>query len=147
MQSKPVKGLLMVAACNASYLSNLRYLAQLLYSQKAEKMFTGSESDVVTLLTQELVEGAQETFKIRNAHGLHARPGAMLVSVAKKFSASILVSNLSGKGNQVNAKSLMKVIGLGVKHGHELQFTAQGDDADQALNAIGQAIAEGLGEA
>ncbi|GAL07106.1 fructose-specific phosphocarrier protein HPr /PTS system fructose-specific IIA component [Photobacterium aphoticum] len=38
------------------------------------------------------------------------------------------------------------MIALGVKKGHELQFTAQGDDADAALEAIGQAIADGLGE-
>ena len=40
----------------------------------------------------------------------------------------------------------MKVIGLGVKCGNELQFTAHGSDADAALTAIGQAIADGLGE-
>ncbi len=46
----------------------------------------------------------------------------------------------------MNAKSLMKVIALGVKHGHELQFTADGSDAKEALAGIGAAIASGLGE-
>ncbi|MEF1230446.1 HPr family phosphocarrier protein, partial [Vibrio fortis] len=88
----------------------------------------------------------QAIFKIKNAHGLHARPGAMLVAEAKKFDAAIRVSNLDGDGKEVNAKSLMKVIALGVKHGHQLQFTAEGDDAAQAIESIGKAIASGLGE-
>ncbi|MGQ7186058.1 HPr family phosphocarrier protein, partial [Escherichia sp. HC-CC] len=45
-----------------------------------------------------------------------------------------------------NGRSLMKVVALGVKKGHRLRFTAQGADAEQALKAIGDAIAAGLGE-
>jgi phosphocarrier protein FPr len=145
-QGKPVHGLLMVAACNGSHQNNLNYVSQLLYKQQAEKLFSADPEKVVSLLTQELVEGNSDVFKIRNPHGLHARPGAMLVSVAKKFKSNILVSNLNGDGRAVNAKSLMKVIGLGVKQSHELEFTAQGDDAELALAAIGEAIADGLGE-
>lgn len=40
----------------------------------------------------------------------------------------------------------MKVVALGVKKGHRLRFTAQGDDAQAALDAIGEAINAGLGE-
>ncbi len=70
----------------------------------------------------------------------------MLVAEAKKFESTIRVSNLDGDGKEVNAKSLMKVIALGVKHGHQLQFVAEGEDATQALESIGKAIASGLGE-
>lgn len=145
-EGQPVNGLLFVAACNGAHVTNLTYLAQLLYKQQADKLFTSAADKIVALLTEEVIEGNSQTFKIRNPHGLHARPGAMLVSVAKKFDANILVANLNGDGKAVNAKSLMKVIALGVKQGHELAFTAQGDDADEALAAIGQAIADGLGE-
>ncbi|UTV28939.1 fused PTS fructose transporter subunit IIA/HPr protein [Photobacterium atrarenae] len=143
---QPVRGLLMVAACNGAHLPHLNVLAQLLYKQQADKLFSADEEKVVLLLSEEQLEGNSQVFKIRNAHGLHARPGAMLVSVAKKFSANVLVKNLHGDGKVVNAKSLMKVIALGVKQGHELEFTVQGNDGDQALAAIGQAIADGLGE-
>ena len=40
----------------------------------------------------------------------------------------------------------MKIIALGVKHGHELHFSAQGSDAKEALKSIGEVIANGLGE-
>lgn len=70
----------------------------------------------------------------------------MLVAEAKKYKADIKVKNNMGDGKTVNAKSLMKVIGLGVKQGHELEFSAQGEDANDALAAIGVAIESGLGE-
>ncbi|OAN17743.1 bifunctional PTS fructose transporter subunit IIA/HPr protein [Photobacterium jeanii] len=145
-QAQPVKGVLLVAACNSAHTANLGFLSQLLYSQQADKLFTADAAKVVSLLSEETLDGAEAVFQIKNPHGLHARPGAMLVSKAKSFSANILVANLDGDGKAVNAKSLMKVIALGVKCGHKLQFTAQGDDAEQALAAIGEAIAAGLGE-
>ncbi len=90
--------------------------------------------------------GLSETFTIINPHGLHARPGAMLVKVAKEYESDIRVANLDGSGEAVSAKSLMKVIGLGVKCGHRLAFRAEGADAEAALKGIGAAIAAGLGE-
>jgi len=83
---------------------------------------------------------------VRNEHGLHARPGTMLVNTIKQFNSEITVTNLDGTGKPANGRSLMKVVALGVKKGHHLRFTAQGDDAEQALKAIGDAIAAGLGE-
>ena len=91
-------------------------------------------------------DGHRATFTIVNPHGLHARPGAMLVKVAKEYEAEIRVANLDGSGEEVNAKSLMKVIGLGVKCGHRLAFRAEGTDAGAALEGLGEAIAAGLGE-
>lgn len=85
-------------------------------------------------------------FSIRNEHGLHARPGTMLVNVIKQFSSDITVTNLDGTGKPANGRSLMKVVALGVKKGHKLRFTASGSDAEQALAAIGEAITSGLGE-
>lgn len=85
-------------------------------------------------------------FQIKNPHGLHARPGALLVAEAKKFESKINVKNLDGGELVVSAKSLMKVMTLGVKSGHKLEFTAEGDDAVEALEAIGAVIDSGLGE-
>ncbi len=79
--------------------------------------------------------GLSETFTIINPHGLHARPGAMLVKVAKEYESDIRVANLDGSGEAVSAKSLMKVIGLGVKCGHRLAFRVEGPDAEAALKA------------
>lgn len=86
------------------------------------------------------------TFTIRNEHGLHARPSAILVNEVKKFTSKITVENLTRGGASVNAKSLMKIVALGVTQGHRLRFVAEGDDAQAAMEAIGNVIAAGLGE-
>ena len=86
------------------------------------------------------------TFTIRNEHGLHARPSAILVNEVKKFTSKITVENLTRGGASVNAKSLMKIVALGVTQGHRLRFVAEGDDAQAAMEAIGKVIAAGLGE-
>ncbi|MGR5239409.1 fused PTS fructose transporter subunit IIA/HPr protein [Photobacterium damselae] len=145
-EGKPVKGLLLVAVCNQAHVASLNLLAHLISKQKIAELLASSEDKVRVLLTEPLIEGESQVFTIHNPHGLHARPSAMLVNVAKQFNSNIHVVNLDGEGKGANAKSLMKVITLGVKCGHRLEFTAQGDDADKALQAIGKAIEDGLGE-
>ena len=83
---------------------------------------------------------------IRNEHGLHARPSAVLVNEVKKFASKITVQNLTRETALVSAKSLMKIVALGVTQGHRLRFVAEGDDAKQAIEALGKIIASGLGE-
>ncbi|MGL1111611.1 fused PTS fructose transporter subunit IIA/HPr protein [Vibrio vulnificus] len=154
-QGTPVKGLLAFSACNNAHQAILANLTQLVYQGKQEALLHANAEQVIAMLSGENVANVSlepatsdntAVFKIKNAHGLHARPGAMLVAEAKKFESTIKVANLDGDRSVVNAKSLMKVIALGVKHGHQLQFTAEGPDASQALEAIGAAIASGLGE-
>ncbi|EGR0787992.1 fused PTS fructose transporter subunit IIA/HPr protein [Vibrio vulnificus] len=154
-QGTPVKGLLAFGACNNAHQAILTNLTQLVYQGQQETLLSANAEQVIAMLNGESVANTSQepatsdntaVFKIKNAHGLHARPGAMLVAEAKKFESTIKVANLDGDRSVVNAKSLMKVIALGVKHGHQLQFTAEGPDASQALEAIGAAIASGLGE-
>ncbi|TFH92515.1 fused PTS fructose transporter subunit IIA/HPr protein [Vibrio ouci] len=153
LQDTPVRALIAFAACNSSHSSILQNLSSIVFENKQETLINASTEQVIALLNGETVssttkENDEKTavFTIKNAHGLHARPGAMLVAEAKKFESNIRVANLDGDGKEVNAKSLMKVIALGVKHGHQLQFSADGEDAAMALESIGVAIASGLGE-
>lgn len=88
----------------------------------------------------------EATFTIRNEHGLHARPSAMLVNEVKKYNATVQVQNLDRDSQLVSAKSLMKIVALGVQKGHRLRFVATGEEAQQALDGIGKAIEAGLGE-
>jgi multiphosphoryl transfer protein len=145
-QGKPVKGLLCLASNSQLHLKTLDLLIELIAKQKLTSFFGSNQQQIINLLTKEAVEGSQVILTIKNPHGLHARPGAMLVNTAKKFTSSIQIARADTPDNSVNAKSLMKVMTLGVKFKDQLQFTAQGEDADAALAAIGQAIEEGLGE-
>ncbi|UTZ28930.1 fused PTS fructose transporter subunit IIA/HPr protein [Vibrio campbellii] len=151
-EGEKVRALVAFAACNNAHQSILSTIAKLVFNNKHSKLLDDSAEQILALFKGEEMaaesteDGNTAIFKIKNAHGLHARPGAMLVAEAKKFESNIRVANLDGSGKTVNAKSLMKVIALGVKHGHQLQFSAEGPDAAQALESIGKAIASGLGE-
>ena len=151
-EGQPVRALVAFAACNNAHQSILNTLSSMVFNKEHGKLLDASAEQILALFKgEEMAPAASEdgntaVFKIKNSHGLHARPGAMLVAEAKKFESKIQVSNLDGDGKTVNAKSLMKVIALGVKHGHQLQFSAEGPDATQALESIGNAIASGLGE-
>lgn len=85
-------------------------------------------------------------FEVKNEHGLHARPAAVLVNEVKKYNANIAVQNLDRDTPLVSAKSLMKVVALGVVKGHRLRFVASGEQAQQAIDGIGAVINAGLGE-
>ncbi|AIU88125.1 fused PTS fructose transporter subunit IIA/HPr protein [Pectobacterium versatile] len=141
--------LVTVAAADDQAFAPIDYLSNLLIAQKAERLLKADAPTLLALLTSDVPEESEvltAEFSIRNEHGLHARPGTMLVNVIKQFSSDITVTNLDGTGKPANGRSLMKVVALGVKKGHKLRFTASGSDAEQALAAIGEAITSGLGE-
>lgn len=141
--------LVTVAMTDSQPTPVLDRLSQLLLSNKADRLLNADAATLLALLTSDdaLADDVLNAeFVVRNEHGLHARPGTMLVNTIKQFNSEITVTNLDGSGKPANGRSLMKVVALGVKKGHRLRFTAQGEDAEQALAAIGAAIAAGLGE-
>ncbi|TNV19797.1 fused PTS fructose transporter subunit IIA/HPr protein [Buttiauxella sp. B2] len=148
-EGQPVSMLMTVAVVDDQPLQVLNRLSDMLISNTADRLLNADAPALLTLLTTD-VEPAQNSlsaeFQIRNEHGLHARPGTVLVNTIKQFNSEITVTNLDGTGKPANGRSLMKVVALGVKKGHHLRFTAVGEDAEQALNAIGEAVAAGLGE-
>jgi phosphotransferase system HPr (HPr) family protein len=92
------------------------------------------------------ITSCTQDIKLSNEHGLHTRPATVLVKLIKNFSSEIMISNLNGSGESVSGRSMMKVVALGVKKGHCMRFTATGEDAQQAIEAIVQEIKNGLGE-
>jgi len=65
--------------------------------------------------------------------GLHARPAALFVQEANKFSAEVFVEKNEKK---VNAKSIMGIMSLAISSGTEVNISAEGPDADQAVIAL-----------
>ena len=80
---------------------------------------------------------------IVNKLGLHARASAKLTQVANGFKSEVW---LSRNGRRVNAKSIMGVMMLAAGKGASITVEAQGADADAALRAIRQLIADKFGE-
>ena len=148
---KAVKGVITVSAVSDQINPTL---VRLLDDDVQTTLLNGNSTEILTALlgsssdaeTQSIEGAVVGTFTIRNEHGLHARPSANLVNEVKKFTSKITVQNLTRESEVVSAKSLMKIVALGVTQGHRLRFVAEGEDAKQAIEALGKAIADGLGE-
>ena len=81
--------------------------------------------------------------EIVNRLGLHARAAAKLTHVASGFQCNIW---LSRSGRRVNAKSIMGVMMLAAGKGSEVLIEAEGADAESALAALMQLVADRFGE-
>lgn len=66
--------------------------------------------------------------------GVHLRVAAVIVTMARQFRAA--VQFVSGT-QRVDAKSILGVLGLGALHGAPLVLTASGQDADRAVQVLG----------
>jgi phosphocarrier protein len=72
---------------------------------------------------------------ISNRAGIHARPAAMLVQLTKNFRSEIFFER---DRDRINAKSIMGIITLGAGYGTELRIIAEGEDEEQAVEAVVQ---------
>jgi phosphoenolpyruvate-protein phosphotransferase len=81
----------------------------------------------------------QETlsFVVPLEHGIHARPAALIANFAKAQSHDITVS---ARGRQVNARSAVSLMSLGVKRGDEVTLAASGVGARAALEQLRELV-------
>lgn len=87
---------------------------------------------------------SEKQFKIIADTGIHARPATLLVQTASRFDSEI---HLEYKGKKVNLKSIMGVMSLGVGQGADITISAEGNDANDALNSLEETLKkEGLAE-
>lgn len=74
---------------------------------------------------------------ITNPEGLQSRPAALLVQVANKYNARILIE----QGQKIiNAKSMMGVLSLGIAHKGTILLVIDGDDEAQAFAALSRLV-------
>ncbi len=88
---------------------------------------------------------AEASIPIRNAVGLHARPAARLIEVARGFDAAVSIAK-EGGGGAVRATSLTDVISLGVRFGDTVHVSASGPQAREAIAALQELAGAGFGE-
>jgi phosphotransferase system HPr (HPr) family protein len=102
------------------------------------RVFGSNQSRVESELDRISAMAERET-TVGPEEGLHARPAAEFVKKAKQFDAEITVV----KGDkEANAKSSMKIMTLGAKHGEEVVIRAEGDDAEEAVEALVELISK-----
>ena len=76
-------------------------------------------------------------FTVTNKLGIHARPAAQFVKTASQFTCDIQVEK---DEEQADGKSIMGLMMLAAGHGSILIISTDGDDADEALSALGTLI-------
>ena len=77
-----------------------------------------------------------------NPSGLHLRPAGVLSQTAMKFKSDITI--VSGE-KKIVAKSVLNVMAAGIKCGTEITLICDGEDEEEAMKTVSQAIESGLG--
>lgn len=83
-----------------------------------------------------------QTLNIINKRGLHARAAAKFASTSALYSAAVKarIHTDCDTGNWVDGKSVMSLMLLAATQGTRLEIQAEGEDAQQALDALRQLI-------
>lgn len=79
----------------------------------------------------------EKQVKVKLKTGLQARPAALFVQEANRFSSDVF---LEKDGKKVNAKSIMGLMSLAISSGAEVLITANGSDESEAIEALVQYI-------
>ena len=80
---------------------------------------------------------------IKNPTGLHLHPAGVLCKEAMAFKSSI---SFRFGNTTSNAKSILSVLGSGVRCNDEITFVCSGPDEEEALARMVRIVEEGLGE-
>ncbi|HDI00325.1 MAG: phosphocarrier protein HPr [Candidatus Latescibacterota bacterium] len=89
------------------------------------------------------MKAAERTVTIRNKLGLHVRPASLFVERASKFKSDIYIIK---DGERVNGKSIMGVLSLAAEQGSDLTIRAEGEDCEEAVEALSELVEEGFYE-
>ena len=86
----------------------------------------------------------KKSFKITSETGIHARPATTLVNLVMNFKSDITISALK---KEVDFKSIMGVMSLGIYSGTIIEVKAEGEDEKDAIKAVAEKIVSlGLGK-
>ncbi|MDR1430903.1 MAG: HPr family phosphocarrier protein [Propionibacteriaceae bacterium] len=85
---------------------------------------------------------ASRTVVIASAVGLHARPAALFVKAVNDSGLSVQIARPGG--TPIDARSVLGVMALGVKHGEEVLLTVAGDGAGEVLDSLSGLLSRDL---
>lgn len=81
--------------------------------------------------------------KIKNSMGLHTRPATEIVKLLQKYKCQVFMTY---KKETVNARSILGLLMLAVSQHSRVKITAEGEDAEKALDHLIQAFENKFGE-
>jgi phosphocarrier protein HPr len=84
----------------------------------------------------------QQRVKVASTVGLHARPAGLLAKAAAEGPSPVQISKVvdGSTGPSVDASSVLGLMTLGAGHGDEVELTADGEHAEQAIAALAALI-------
>lgn len=80
---------------------------------------------------------------VTNRAGLHTRPASMIVRLASKFNSEFYIQK---DGYEINGKSIIGVMTLAAEQGSTLSLTFDGEDEEEAAQAVTELFESGFGE-
>ena len=83
---------------------------------------------------------------VSNSLGLHARPSMQFVDLANQFRSTITVNKGGEEPYSADGKSVMQMIILAATQGTPLNISAEGEDAQVAVEKLAQLFADKFGE-
>jgi len=79
----------------------------------------------------------ERDIEINNKLGIHARPAAKIVRLAKKYESSITIVK---DGEEVDGKSILDILMLSCGKGCVIKLVIEGDDAPEAMDELTKLI-------
>jgi phosphocarrier protein HPr len=81
---------------------------------------------------------AERTVVVASPVGLHARPAALFVQAVQATGLTVRLCRHDGR--TVDARSILAVVTLDVRHGDEVLLSAEGEGAQQALDRLAELL-------
>ncbi|MDW3711554.1 MULTISPECIES: phosphoenolpyruvate--protein phosphotransferase [unclassified Pseudomonas] len=147
-EGQPLAGLFCLASRGDAHVALLERLCALLIEGRGAELARAADRRRVleTLAGDATADWPSLRVPLANAHGLHARPAKELAQLAKGFAGEVRVRVADSGLPAVSARSLSKLLGLGIRRGQVLELLAEPGIADLALPVLRQAVEQGLGE-
>lgn len=89
---------------------------------------------------------ATATTTIRNESGFHVRPAQLFSETAATFQSSVILQP-QGSSSQIDGKSILGLMTLGLTKGAVLTIITEGPDEEAALASLTKLVENGFGEA
>ena len=77
---------------------------------------------------------------VLSEQGLHARPADLFIRLTNTFSSAIQIKNRSTGSDFVNAKSILRLLSLGIYKNHLIEIQAEGVDEQKAIESLSNVI-------
>jgi multiphosphoryl transfer protein len=84
---------------------------------------------------------------IRNLHGLHLRPSALLIKTLSGFPAEVLIENRTAGRGPILARSLVDIARLQIHEGDSVRFSISSPDPQPVIDSIRSLVESHFGEA